>query len=129
MAAIASGIFVGIVTGIGAYLFLGAAVWSSIHGGMSGMMLLLLSLIALAVPPTSGFLVGRAVYRQRPSGEQPHIADTIRLNCPQCGCSMNRSAEYSATPLYIVVECPIHGQFHFGPETNLTLGLPPPGSQ
>ena len=38
---------------------------------------------------------------------------------------MKPSAEFSATPSYTVVECPIHGPFHFGPNSDLTLGRPP----
>jgi nitrite reductase/ring-hydroxylating ferredoxin subunit len=53
------------------------------------------------------------------------MTDSIRLNCPHCGCSMKPSAKYSDTPPYTVVECPIHGPFHFGPNTDLTLGRPP----
>jgi hypothetical protein len=126
IASIVSGIAVGVLTGIVAYFFLLGATWSSIHGGMSGMTLAVLSLVAMAVPPGCGFLVGRAIYRWQPRRRASQMTDAIRLNCPECGCSMKPSAEYSATPLYTVVECPIHGPFHFGPNTDLTLGRPRP---
>jgi hypothetical protein len=120
------GIVVGILTGVVAWFFLMAATWSSIHGGMSGMTLAVLSLVALAVPPGCGFLAGRAMYRWQPRRNgQSTMTDAIHLNCPHCGCSLKPSAEYSATPAYSVVECSIHGPFHFGPNTDLTLGRPP----
>ena len=61
IASILSGIVVGLLTGILASSFLMAATWSSIHGGMSGMMLAVLSLVAMAVPPGCGFLTGYAI--------------------------------------------------------------------
>ena len=59
--------------------------------------------------------------------EAQEASDDRRLNCPLCGCSMKPSAKYSSviTTPYTVVECPIHGQLYFGPNTDLTLGLPP----
>jgi hypothetical protein len=98
---------------------------------MSGWTLAVLSLIALVVPPGSGFLVGRAIYRSWPPwswvsrSRTTRIADAIRLICPHCGCSMKRAAQYASTPSFTVVHCPIHGPFHFGPNTDLTLGEPP----
>lgn len=137
-ASIVSGTVVGVLTGVAAWSFLMAATWSSIHGGMSGMTLAVLSLVAMAVPPGCGFLLGRAVYHRWPRRGQTQMTDTIRLprgtaiqtidatglNCPECGCSV-KPAQYPATPRYTVVECPIHGPLHFGPDTDLTLGRPP----
>ena len=129
-AAIVSGAIVALLTGAVANSFLMAASWSSIHGGMSGWTLAVLSLIALAVPPGSAFLAGRAIYRSWgqwslvPRRRTTRIADSIRMTCPHCGCAMKRSAEYAATSAFTVVQCPIHGPFHFGPNTPLTLGVP-----
>ena len=137
-ASIVSGIVVGIVTAVPASLFLTAASWSSIHGGISGTKLAVLSLLAMAVPPGCGFLAGRAMHRwwprrrmhamiDSPSSTSPdrHAMPRTRLNCPHCGCAMKYARDHSATPPYTVVECPIHGPFHFGPGTALVLGRPP----
>lgn len=106
---------------------------------------------ALAVPVGLGFLAGWVT--QRAMGRGDHRGDSSgspratpsttaapsptprhrpamptpmpRLNCPDCGCSLKRPADYAATPPYEVMECPIHGPFHFGPSTALTLGRPP----
>ena len=56
----------GLLTGTFAYSFVMAATWSSIHGGMSGWTLAMVSVVALVVPPGSAFLVGRAIYRWWP---------------------------------------------------------------
>lgn len=125
IASIVSGIVVGVLTGVAAWSFLLAATWSSIHGGMSGIILAVLSLVAMVVPPGCGFLAGWTIYRWRPRCRATQMTDSIRLSCPDCGCSMKPSARYSATLPYTVVECPIHGPFHFGPNTLLTLGRPP----
>jgi hypothetical protein len=125
VASIVSGIIVALMTGTVAWSFLIAATWSSIHGGMSGMMLAILSPVAMAVPPGCGFFVGRAVYRARwPRRGTSRTTEPIPLKCPRCGCSMKRSAAYEASAL-TVVECPICGPFHFGPNADLTLGPPP----
>ena len=102
IAAIVSGIVVGLLTGVPAYFFLLAATWSGIHGGMSEMTLAVLSLVALAVPPGCGFLAGRAVYRRRAT----QMTDSIHLKCPHCGCYLKPSAEYSATPQFIFIDVP-----------------------
>ena len=125
----ASGIVAGVLTALVAGSFVQAASWSSIHGGMSGMMLAVICLIALVVPPACGFWVGRAIYRWRPQRKTTRMTDSIRLNCPDCGCSMKPSARDSGSAPYIVMECPIHGPFHFGPDTPLTLGRPPQNRQ
>lgn len=143
IAAIVSGIVVAALTNALASSFLLAATWSSIHGGMSQVMLAVLSVVALAVPPGCGLLAGWAVY-ERPStrretaptplapapvtpGESILLepGTSIPLNCPHCGCSLKRSAQYSATRTHAVVECPIHGPFHVGPDGGLILGRPP----
>ena len=147
IAAIAAGFIVFVLTGIVASSFVLAATWSSIHGGMSQIMLAVLSLAALAVPLGCGFLVGRAMYgslsrRAIPMDSSRGLpldhkaegatanaknatANSVRLNCPHCGCSLESSTKYPATPAHIVVECPIHGPLHFGPHTEITLGVPP----
>ena len=138
VAAIVAGVVVGIVTGVAASYFVMAATWSSIHGGMSEIMLAVLSLVALAVPLGCGFLAYWAIAhsgspraaRETPTAPSPpHQPATPtpmpRLNCPDCGFSLERPADYAATPPYEVMECPIHGPFHFGPGTALTLGRPP----
>ena len=56
VAAIVAGVVVGIVTGVAASYFVMAATWSSIHGGMSEIVLAVLSLVALAVPLGCGLL-------------------------------------------------------------------------
>ena len=123
IAAIVSGTVVAVLTFVAAVSFLDAATWSPIHGGISDEITLnVLSLVAIAVPAPCGLLAGWAIYRWRP---RRRATDSIRLNCPHCGCSMKPSAKYSATSPYTVVECPIHGPFHFGPDTDLTLGGPP----
>jgi len=38
---------------------------------------------------------------------------------------MSAAAEPVAISPYAVLECPIHGPFHCGPNTPLTLGRPP----
>jgi hypothetical protein len=129
-AAITSGIVVTVLTGAAASSFLLAATWSSIHGGMSQLTLALLSVVALAAPLGCGLLVGWAINgRQSTPGATPPATpmplELISLNCPHCGCSLKRSAEYSATPTHTVVECPIHGPFHVGPDRKLILGRPP----
>jgi hypothetical protein len=136
---IASGIVVGIVTGVPAWSFLTAATWSSIHGGMSTTTLAVLSVVVIAVPLVCGFFAGRAVYRgwlrrgtteltdpSSSTSSDPHATSmtSVRVNCPHCGCYMERLVDYS-TPRYTVVECPIHGPFHFGLGTALTLGPSP----
>lgn len=128
-ASLATGIVVAAVTGVPSSLFLMGATWSSIHGGMSGMAFAVVTLIAIAVPAASAFFAGRAVYQRWPQRGSTDATDSsssmsIRVNCPQCGCSMKHRPDYSATTLYTVVECPIHGPFHFGPNTALTLGRP-----
>jgi hypothetical protein len=49
-------------------------------------------------------------------------ADIFR--CPQCGCSMEAPLNLAAEPPLVLIECPIHGLFHFGPDTSLTPGAP-----
>ena len=130
---IVSGVVAAVLTGTAAWSFLMAASWSFIHGGMGGMTLAVLSLVAMAVPPGCGYLAAQAIHRWWPERSAIEMAepgaiqmtDPIRLNCPHCGSCMKPSARYAATPAYRVVECPIHGPFHFGPNTNLTLGPPP----
>ena len=139
--AIASGIVVAVLTGAAAWAFLMAATWSSIHGGMSEMKLAVLSVVALAAPPGCGLLAGWTVYgwQATPAVTLPAthalteprepILDNpgkpIPLNCPHCGCSLKHPAERFATPALNLVECPIHGPFHFGPTGELILGRPP----
>ena len=125
IASIVLGIVVGVLAGVAVWSFLLAATWSSIHGGMSETILAVLSLVAMVVPPGCGFLAGSAIYRWWPRRGTTQTTDSICLNCPDCGCSMKPSTKYSPTPRYTVLECPIHGPFHFGPHTNLTLGPPP----
>ena len=135
IASIASGLIVGSLTGAVASSFVMAATWSSIHGGMSGVTLIVVSIVGMFIPPASGVLAGWAVYRWWPQRlllpadilrkRATRTTDSIWLTCPHCGCSMKRAAEYLATGGYTVVKCPIHGPFHFGPGTALTLGAPP----
>jgi hypothetical protein len=56
-----------------------------------------------------------------------HHSDVrIPLNCPKCGCSMEPPPDApEPADRILVVECPLHGLFHFGPKTDLTAGLPP----
>jgi len=123
---IVAGIVVGVLTGIAVSFFLDAAMWSPVHGGISDeITLTVLSLVAMVVPLVCGFLAGSAIHRWRPRRRANGMIDSIRLDCPHCGCSMKRSAKYSATQPYTVVECPIHGPFHFSPSTALTLGPRP----
>ena len=141
IAAIASGIVVTVLMGAAAWAFLMAATWSSIHGGMSPVILAVLSVVALAAPPGCGLLAGWAVYGWQstpvamppapPAPVEPRgsiLGDpgkSIPQNCPHCGCSLKRPAERFATPAHAVVECPIHGPFHVGPNGELILGRPP----
>ena len=141
IAAVASGLVVTVLTGAAAGAFLMAATWSSIHGGMSEVILAVLSVIAMAAPPGFGLLVGWTVYgwqatpaitpQAAPARVEPrepildNPGNAIPLNCPHCGCSLKRSAECSATSTHPVVECPIHGPFHVGPNGALILGRPP----
>jgi hypothetical protein len=126
IASIVSGIVVGVLTGVAARAFLVAAMWSPGRGGISDEITLnVLSPFALVVPPGCGFLAGWAVYRWWPQRRAAQVTDSTRLNCPHCGCPMKPAAKYSAIAPYTVVECPIHGPFHFGPNTKLTLGRPP----
>ena len=121
---IVAGIVVGALTGIAAKALLEAAMWSPVHGGISDEITLnVLSLVAMVVPLVCGFLAGSAIYRSRPRRANG-TSESIHLDCPHCGCSMKRSAKYSAQP-YTVVECPIHGPFHFSLNTDVTLGPPP----
>jgi hypothetical protein len=142
-ASIAAGVTVGLITSVAAWFLLMAATWSSIHGGMSELVLVGLSLLAMVVPVGSGFMAGFLVLRataqrQRHQGmskmpdppprmvsvEPLPSTPSPRLNCPYCGCTMTRPADYADTPPYQVMECPIHGPFYFGPSTALTLGRP-----
>jgi hypothetical protein len=61
----------------------------------------------------------------------------VRLNCPHCGKSMRfvdansplrpaLKTDAPAEPTFFVFECPEHGLQHFGPQTPLTAGPPPP---
>ena len=76
----------------------------------------------------SGEMFRGSVKRVATQGVQRLVAtdvDPIPLNCPRCGCQMEPpfdSAERSAG--LILVECPLHGLFHFGPTVNLTAGPP-----
>ena len=113
IASIVSGIVVAVLTFVAAVSLLNAAMWSPTHGGISDEITLnVLSLVAMAVPPGCGLLAGWAIYRWRPRHRR---TDSIRLNCPHCGCSMKLSDKYSATPPFTVVECPIHGSFTSAP--------------
>jgi hypothetical protein len=83
VASIVSGIIVALLTGTVAWSFLIAATWSRIHGGMSGMMLAVLSPVCIAVPLGCGFLVARAVDRARwPRRGTSHTTEPILLKCP-----------------------------------------------
>ena len=122
---IVTGIVVGVLTGIATAAFVEAAMWSPAHGGTSDEITLsVLSLVAMAVPLVCGFLAGSAIYRSHTWRGTNGTTESIHLDCPHCGCSMNRSAKDSTQP-YTVVECPIHGPFHFSPNTDVTLGPPP----
>ena len=124
---IVAGIVVGALTGIAASVFLEAAMWSPVRGGISDeITLTVLSLVAIVVSPVCGFLAGWAIYHWRPRRRANGTTESIHLDCPHCGCAMKRSAKYCATQPYTVVECPIHGPFHFGPDSDVTLGPPPP---
>ena len=122
---IVAGIVVGALTGIAAGGLLEAAMWSPVHRGISDEITLnVLSLLAMVVPPVCGFLAGSAIYRLCTRRGPNGTAESIHLDCPQCGCSMKQSAKYSTQP-HTVVECAIHGPFHFSPNTDVTLGPPP----
>jgi hypothetical protein len=51
--------------------------------------------------------------------------EPIPLNCPKCGCRMEppRDAPEREDGI-IVVECPLHGLYHFGRRIHLTAGSP-----
>lgn len=51
--------------------------------------------------------------------------EPIPLNCPKCGCRMDppRDAEPRDDGI-VVVECPLHGLFHFGINTDIASVLP-----
>jgi uncharacterized membrane protein len=74
--AIVLGIVVGIVTAVPGCLFLMAATWSSIHGGMSEIVLAVLSALAIAVPAGGGFLAFYTVSRRRPTREMAETASS-----------------------------------------------------
>jgi len=67
IAAVASGLLVGILVGIPTAVFAFnvylSAAWSNIHGGTSDLMLAMLPLIAIAIPAGSGFLAAWAMNR------------------------------------------------------------------
>lgn len=126
IASIVAGIVVIALTGIAASAFLEAAMWSPVHGGISDEITLnVLSLVAMVVPLVCGFLAGSAIYRWRPRRTAKGTTESLHLDCPHCGCAMKHSVKYGATQPYTVVECPIHGPFHFSPNTDVTLGPPP----
>src|SRR5215208_5995566 len=110
---IATGTVVMLLTGGVAWSFLVAATWSSLHGGMSQLVLALLSVVALATPPGCALLAGWAVYESR-STAALHPDQPIPLKCPHCGCSLKHAAQFSATQTEAVAECRIHGPLHVG---------------
>ena len=71
MVVVASGLLVGILTGVVAFSIVFAATWSSIHGGMSEAALAILSIVAMAVTLGSGFLAAWAMNRWLSNRETP----------------------------------------------------------
>ena len=104
-----------------------AAGWSTLHGALSEGAFYALYAIGTVGPPALGFLAGVAARHRLGRTVPPDAMGRSYPNCPGCGCSMKRLADDSATPTYTVVECPIHGPFHFSADTPLTLGRPPRG--
>lgn len=126
VASIVAGIAVVVLTGVAARFLIEATMWSPARGGISDEITLnVLSLLAMAVPPGCGFLAARTIYHWRPQRRPIPATAAISLNCPHCGLGMRPSAEYSDTPQYTVVVCPIHGPLYYGPDADLTLGRPP----
>src|SRR5262245_55795607 len=128
MASIVAASLAGLLVSGVAQAFLVGVSWSAIHGGMPMVPLIVLWVLGMVLPPVLGGLAAWATYRSWPQPQPQQRAtkaDSIRLTCPLCGCSMKPTAEYSTTPDYTVVKCPIHGPFHFGPGLDLTLGTPP----
>src|SRR5262245_15430894 len=109
IASIVAASAVGLLTSSVAWSFLVGASWSAMHGGMPVIVLVGLSVFGMALPPALGVLAGWAVHRSWPEPQQwpTPKTDSVRLTCPHCGCSMKQTAEYSATPAYTVVQCPI----------------------
>lgn len=106
-----------------------AAGWSILHGAMSQGAFYVLYAVAAVAPPATGYLAGVAARDHRARKVPRDAAGRSYRNCPDCGCSLERSADDSTTSTYTVVECPIHGPFYFSASTPLTLGRPPDGTQ
>lgn len=116
-----------LATGFVCFNVLVAAGWSTLHGALSEGTFYVLYAVAAVGPPVLGFLAGLATRRRPGRNVQPDAMGQRYPNCPSCGCSMERLVDDSATLTYTVVECPIHGPFHFSATAPLTLGRPPRG--
>ena len=88
----------------------GAMIWPR----NSGIRLVLNVLIGVAVWNLATWLLGLG----------PTL--DIPLNCPQCGCRMEPPPDFvPRDDGIVVVECPLHGLFHFGLDRDLAVGPPP----
>jgi hypothetical protein len=116
-----------LATGFVCFNVVVAAGWSVLHGGLSeGAFYVLYAVVAVA-PPALGFLAGVATRHRLSRRVPPDQMGRSYSTCPDCGSSLKRLADDSATPTYAVVECPIHGPYYFSASTPLTLGRPPHG--
>ena len=116
------GVVVGAMTATVAWAFMMAATWSSIHGGMSRPALIAVSLLAMVAPPGCGLLAAWLVRQWQPLHLPTLTTRSIDVKCPHCGCALRTANDPATAP--VVVECPIHGPFHFAPDGELTLGPP-----
>jgi len=87
-----------LATGFVCFNVVVAAGWSVLHGGLSEGAFYVLYAVVVVAPPALGFLAGVATRHRLGRRVPPDQTGRSYSTCPDCGCSMRRLADDSATP-------------------------------